>query len=145
MRADHQSPHILCIDHSPEILSLLRDLLEEEGFRVTTEDAADKDLDRIAELAPDLITLDYVWSNLDDDWCFLQRLRLDRRMRAIPIVLCTGAVREVQALRDHLRDMDVEVVYKPFDIEQFLEAVSRPLGRSPLPFPAHGTRAETSA
>jgi len=31
-----QAPRILCVAHSPQILSLLRDLLEEARFRVST-------------------------------------------------------------------------------------------------------------
>jgi CheY-like chemotaxis protein len=136
MSADHQAPHILCINHSPEVLGLLRDLLEEEGYRVTTQSHTDRDLDHVVDLHPDLITLDYMWSSFDDDWSFLQLLRLDRRTRAIPMILCTGAVREVQALEEHLMTMGVSVVFKPFDIEQFVAAVNETLGIEPVLFHA---------
>jgi CheY-like chemotaxis protein len=132
MHADGQQPHILCVNHSPEILSLLRDLLEEEGFRVTTRSHADKDLDHIAGLKPDLITLDYMWATVDDDWSMLQLLKLDRRTREIPIILCTGAVREVEALAEYLQTMEVSIVYKPFDIDRLVGAVHEALGREPV-------------
>jgi CheY-like chemotaxis protein len=135
MSADHKSPRILCINHSPEVLGLLRDLLEEEGYRVTTQSHTDRDLDHVVDLDPDLITLDYMWSSFDDDWSLLQLLRLDPRTRTTPIILCTGAVREVGALEEHLRTMDVSVVFKPFDIEQFVAAVNEALGREPVMFP----------
>lgn len=132
MNPDGQQPHILCVNHSPEILSLLRDLLEEEGFRVTTQTHTDKDLDRIAGLDPDLITLDYMWSTVDDDWSLLQLLKLDRRTRMIPIILCTGAIREVEALAEYLQTMDVSVVFKPFDINRLVAAVHEALGHEPV-------------
>lgn len=129
MNSDGQQPHILCIDHTPEILSLLRDLLGDEGFRVTTLTHTHKDLDQIVALAPDVITLDYMWTSADDDWAYLQLLRLDRRTAHIPIVLCTGAVREVVGLGEQLRRMLVTVVLKPFDIAQLVHAVQWALGR----------------
>lgn len=123
MHVDGTQPHILCINHSPEILALLQDLLEEEGYRVTTWSHQDKDLAQIEALAPDLITLDYMWSSVDDDWAFLQLLKLDRRTAHLPIILCTGAVRDVEAMSEHLQQMGVVVVYKPFAIDVLLQAV----------------------
>ncbi len=133
MNLDGKQPHILSIDHTPDILSLLNDLLAEEGFRVTTWNHADKNLAEIVALAPDLITLDYMWSSADDDWSFLQLLRLDRRTAHVPIILCTGAVREVEALGPHLQSMGVAVVFKPFDIDQMIQAVRNALGLQVAP------------
>jgi CheY-like chemotaxis protein len=133
MNADGKQPHILCIDHSPEILALLKDLLEDEGYRVTIWTQADKDLTELIALGPDLITLDYMWSTIDNDWSFLQLIRLDPHTRKIPVILCTGAVREVQAMEDHLERMDVSVVFKPFDIEQMLQSAHDALGREAAP------------
>lgn len=71
---NHEAPlHILSINHSPDLLSLMRELLEEEGFRVTTQSHLDKDLGEVARLSPDLIILDYMWRNDDLNWTLLQR------------------------------------------------------------------------
>jgi CheY-like chemotaxis protein len=129
MNADGQQPHILCIDHTPEILHLLQELLQEDGFRVTTRSHVDKDLEEIVRLAPDLITLDYMWSSADEDWAYLQLLKLDRRTAPIPVVLCTGAVREVAGLAEHLQRLHVTVVLKPFPIDVLVHAVQDSLGR----------------
>jgi CheY-like chemotaxis protein len=129
MHPDGKQPHIHVINHTPEILELMRELLEDDGFRATLQSHVDKDLDRIAELSPDAIILDYMWSSVDDDWSFLQLLKLDRRTAKIPVILCTGAVREVHALEEHLRAIGVAVVFKPFDIDQMIQAVRDALGR----------------
>jgi two-component system, OmpR family, response regulator VicR len=133
MNADGKQPHILVINHTPEILALIRELLEDEGFQVSTQSHADKDLDRIGELSPNVIILDYMWSTVDEDWSFLQLLRLDRRTARMPVILCTGAVREVHDLEEHLHTMDVAVVFKPFDIDQLVQAVTDALQRKTLP------------
>lgn len=116
-------PHILVINHSPDILTLLRVLLEEERFLVTTQSHLDRDLHRIAEMKPDLVILDYPWTTDDNRWTLLQLLKMDRRTVRIPIVLCTGAVREVEALQSHLERMNVVVVLKPFDIDHLVRVV----------------------
>lgn len=132
MHPDSRPPHILCINHAPEILSLLRDLLEQEGYRASILTVAERDLEAIVDLRPDLITLDYMWTSSDDEWTFLTMLRMDRRTQHIPVILCTGAIREVTSMQHHLSSLGVRVVFKPFDIDTLLEAVEDALGRDPV-------------
>jgi DNA-binding response OmpR family regulator len=63
MATDGRPPaahHITAINNDAAVLSLFRDLLEEEGYAVTTQAYLEKDLVAIARLAPDLIILDYM-------------------------------------------------------------------------------------
>jgi CheY-like chemotaxis protein len=55
-------------------------------------------------------------------------LRMDPATVDIPIVLCTGAVREVKALEEHLVAMGVTVILKPFNIDQLVDAIRERLG-----------------
>lgn len=116
--------HILALNDSPEILSVLRELLDEEGYRVTTRSRLVKNLDEIRELAPDLIILDYMWADEDTGWATLQLLRMDRDLAKVPIILCTGAKREVGGISEQLSDLGVRIVLKPFDIDALLEAIA---------------------
>lgn len=47
------NPHILVANHAPEILELVRELLEAERFRITTQPRQGQHVGRIAELAPE--------------------------------------------------------------------------------------------
>jgi DNA-binding response OmpR family regulator len=126
---DHQT-HIVCIDDASDILTLLRDILEEDGYRVTTRTHDDTHLDELVGLRPDLITLDYQW-NLDGAaWSVPQWLRLDQRTTRVPVILCTGAVHQVSAHREEIDRMGITVVYKPFDIDDFLRVVRDALGHT---------------
>jgi len=116
-------PHILAINNDPAVLSLFRDLLQEAGYQVSTQNYIDRDLDQIKALKPDLIVLDYMWATEDASWSLLQMLRMNPSTVAIPIVLCTGAVHEVKALEEHLVSMGVTVVLKPFNIDQLVDAI----------------------
>ena len=120
--------HVLAINNDQAVLALFRDLLEEEGYRVSTQAYVAKDLAAIKALAPDLIVLDYMWSGDDNGWSLLQMLRMDRDTAAVPIVLCTGARREVEALQDHLQEMGVQVVLKPFNIDRLVDVIAEALG-----------------
>jgi CheY-like chemotaxis protein len=136
MGSNGQQPHILCINHSPEILELLRDLLEAEGFRASTATSLEHDLDAIVALKPDVITIDYMWTSSDNEWVFLTMMTMDPRTRDIPIILCTAAVAQARELEPHLADLGIRVVLKPFNIEDLIEAVHAALRHDPVTKPA---------
>ena len=130
--------HILALNNEQAVLDLFRDLLTEEGYRVTTRQYADKDLDAIVALKPDLIILDYMWPEEDGGWSLLQMLRMDRRTAKVPIVLCTGAKQKVEELDGHLQQMGVRVVLKPFDLDVLLAAITDGLAEATESGEAHG-------
>jgi CheY-like chemotaxis protein len=132
MHHNGHQPHILCINHSPEILSLHRDLLEGEGYRVSTMTAVDRDLDAIVALQPDVITIDYMWTTSDNEWTFLTMMTMDPRTNRIPVILCTGAVAEAMEMQPHLAQLGIRVVLKPFNIDDLVEAVQAALRRDPV-------------
>ena len=53
---------------------------------------------------------------------------MDRDTATVPVVLCTGAVREVEALAPHLQDMGIGVVLKPFNIYHLVDVIAEALG-----------------
>lgn len=127
MQPDGQAPHILVTNHDPEILRLMADLLREAGYRVSIHPRSGEDLAAVAALAPDLIIIDYMWPSPDSEWTLLNLLRIDPRSRAIPVILCTGAVAQVRPMQDHLRSLGIRVVYKPFDIDHLLSEIQHAL------------------
>lgn len=131
MAVNGKQPHIVAINHSPDVLGLLADLLSEEGYRVTTRSHLDRSLGEFRDLAPDLFIVDYMWPTDDDNWSILQLIRLDPVLKSVPIILCTGAVAETRGLAEHLVEMQIHVVWKPFELEQLLRAITAALHRDP--------------
>jgi CheY-like chemotaxis protein len=84
-------------------------------------------LKRVEELRPDLIVLDYIIGREDLGWQFLQLLKLDRATRDVPVIICTGAVRQVQEMEAQLDKMGVAVVLKPFDIDHLIGVINKVL------------------
>jgi CheY-like chemotaxis protein len=110
-----------------EIVDLLQELLEEEGYRVSTSLYV-LDLEKVRRLKPDLLVLDIFFEGEDKGWQFLTLSRLDRVVCRIPVILCTAAVRTVREMEDHLREQGVTVVPKPFDVDRLVREIGERLG-----------------
>lgn len=122
-------PHILVVNDEVEILKLFREILEEEGYRVSTLTYPMADLGDLRVLAPDLLVMDMIFGGEDRGWYFLQQVRLNRETARLPVVVCTAAVRLAREARDHLEGMGIGIVLKPFDIDPFLAEVRSRIGR----------------
>ncbi|MDQ3467373.1 MAG: response regulator [Chloroflexota bacterium] len=112
--------HVLVVNDTPEILDLFREILEEEGYRVTLYSYAFRDLDDIKRDRPDLIILDFIIGGEDRGWQLLQKLKMDQATATLPVVVCTAAIRMVRDLEGHLKAKNVAVVLKPFDIDDLV-------------------------
>jgi DNA-binding response OmpR family regulator len=104
------------------LLDLFQDLLEAEGYRVSTSIYL-LDLNKVRELAPDVLVLDIMFAGDSKGWPFITMARVDRELSLVPIVLCTAAVTTVEPMLDRLAAQRVRIVYKPFDLEELLAAI----------------------
>lgn len=123
-------PHILVINDTQEILDLFKDILEEEGYRVTLSSFTFQDVHDVERLAPDLIVLDFLIGGDALGWQMLQKLRMYRPTSNIPIVVCTAALQLVRELEGHLRAKGIFVVLKPFDIDDMVSVVALALAQA---------------
>ena len=87
---------IVVVNDSPEILSLMKDLLEDEGYRTVAT-------------AP--------------RWHVLDLIKLDPATTSIPVLVCSGAVWEGQTA-SWLRERGCEILPKPFNLDDLLAKVS---------------------
>ena len=120
---------VLVINDTKEILELFRDVLEGElGHEVILMSFAPDELDRILEAKPDLLVIDFVIGDREmEGWQLLQKMRMHRDTAGIPIVACTAAVKQVRESEAYLLEQGIEVVLKPFTIDQLEGAVARAL------------------
>jgi two-component system, OmpR family, response regulator VicR len=126
MSADGRQPHILVINDTQEILDLMQELLEEEGYRVTTSLAL-LDIAKVRAISPDIIVQDLLFEGTQElGWKFLTLVRLDPQLSRIPLVLCTAAVRTVKEpeMAEQLDRQGIRVVLKPFTIEDLLTTLN---------------------
>ncbi len=125
-------PHILIIDDDPSILEMMRLILEEEGkYRVTTAEIVFEHVTEIEHLQPDLILLDFLMHGREVGWTLLQKLKLHRPTKDIPIVLCTAALLDVKEQEPIFTQKGIPILYKPFDVDELLHVVEQILSSSP--------------
>jgi CheY-like chemotaxis protein len=118
-----EKTHILVINDTQEVLEVMQELLHEEGYKVTIHSTAIRDLHKIIEIGPDLIILDHLMGDEEYGWQMIQKMRLNRELAELPVIVCTAAVKMVKELEGHLKAKGITVVLKPFDIDDLLEAV----------------------
>jgi CheY-like chemotaxis protein len=125
--AEHPRRHVVAIEPDPLLRTLYRELLEDEGYRVTALPALDPAL---AALAPDVILIEEA-PGADGEWPSLAALREQPPTARVPIVLATAAVHKAEAAADRLATLAVQVVAKPFNIDELSAVIAQALAPSP--------------
>jgi CheY-like chemotaxis protein len=125
----------LVVNDTQEILELFEDILEGIGIDAVLMSYTPRELDRIRAVSPDIIILDFLMGDRELlGWQLLQKLKMDRGLDSIPVVVCTAAVKAVEEQQGYLTEQGVTVVLKPFRVTQLEEAVQAALERGPTAF-----------
>ena len=111
---------LLAIDDDPNVLMLLRQNLEEEGYYVVGALNADEGIRKAREIHPFAVTLDILMPQ-KDGWGVLSDLKADPATRHIPIIILS--IIDNKELGFSLGAFDYLV--KPFDKEAIMAALQR--------------------
>lgn len=122
--------HVLVIDNDVDIRDLFRDLLEGEGYRVTTRSDPDLTVAEVAIVAPDLIVLELLYGRQNTGLPFLETLKTNPITAAIPTIVCSGAPDAVEASQKQLAAWNCGIASKPFEIESILAMAQDACSRS---------------
>jgi DNA-binding response OmpR family regulator len=128
---------IAVLDTDPAILSLMHDLLTEEGYApLLWHASAQPDPHALLrQVQPALVLLDFWIERRDDGWGLLNRLWADTETAHIPAVILTGEQDALPVRAEVLRAMHCAVVRKPFDLQELLDAIAAVLGGARMPVP----------
>ncbi len=119
---------ILVIDDEPNIVRLVRDYLEEAGFRVLTASNAETGLHALRREDPDLLVLDLGLPD-QDGWELTRKIRSDPRVAGIPIIMLTARVDESDRIIGLELGAD-DYITKPFNPREVIARVRAVLRRS---------------
>jgi CheY-like chemotaxis protein len=119
-----QAGDILVVDDEIDIVNLVVELLQDEGYEVRSAFNGEMALAAIAQQQPAMILMDMYMPQMTGIM-LLEHMRTNG-ISAIPVVLMTASPRAAEPLLN----MDlVDYLPKPFDIDQLLQCVARNLSR----------------
>jgi DNA-binding response OmpR family regulator len=119
---------IVVIDDEPEIVELIQQVLESDGFTVLSASAGKAGLELVAREVPDLVLLDVGLPDLSGfDIC--RELRRDPRLSGIPIIIISGRRGESNVVLGLGLGAD-DYVVKPFSSAELLARVRAVIRRA---------------
>lgn len=119
---------IAVVNDDTVFLEMMAAVLAERGWDAKVYKESDQALAGLREDPPDLIILDIRMESPETGWTLLELFTLDRTLAAIPVIVCSAAVSELQANEQWLRESGISVLPKPFNISQLYRAVEEALG-----------------
>ena len=119
--------HILCIEDEPEMIELVRLILERKGFRVTGAIGGMKGLEALKREKPDLILLDLMMPDIDG-WEVYRQMKADPNLAKIPVIVVTAKAQSIdKVLGLHIAKVE-DYVTKPFGPQELLSSITKVLG-----------------
>ncbi len=120
--------HVFVVNGSPDFLNLMRELLQEEHYNVTTTNYVPQTFDQVAVLHPSLLVVD-LEIGVRAGWDLLAALRDGALTRGIPVIVVSTDHRLLErAEREQVPGNTRRYVVKPFDLEVLLTTIRELIG-----------------
>jgi len=117
---------VLCIEDEPEMIDLIKLILERKGFEVLGAVGGKEGLEVIRREMPDLILLDLMMPEVDG-WEVFRQMRADEQLKDIPVIVVTAKAQSIdKVLGLHIAKVD-DYVTKPFGPQELLKSVNKVL------------------
>ena len=129
-RQQMRRKHVFSVNGSSAFLDVVRTLLEDERYNITTTNFVPRTFEQIASLQPDLLIIDLV-VRIQSGWDLLEALAHGAGTAAIPVIVCSTDQRLLgEAERLAAQGSERRYLLKPFDIEQLLALVHELIGEA---------------
>jgi CheY-like chemotaxis protein len=125
MANEDQNCKILVADDEPEVVDLVRIVLDQEGYVVLSAGDGDKALTTIQTERPDLVLLDVRMPKMSG-LTVLRYLREDPELATIPVIMLS-VVTSYPEVRSALQRGAVAYLSKPFELRELVRLVDRVL------------------
>ena len=126
-------PVVLVLNTNIDTVEMLRAALSAEGFVVTSayvDEIArgEADLEPMVRMHPPAAVVFDVAIPYDRTWAFKEQLQGRPALKDVPFVVTTTNVRRLREIVTAAGDDVIEIVGKPYDLDQILQAVKRAAG-----------------
>ena len=119
---------ILVIEDEPQMIDLIRLILETRGYRVIAAQGGEEGLDTMRNERPDLILLDIMMPEMDGGDVY-HRMQQEPELSQIPVIVVTAKAAPIdRVLWMNVAQVD-DYVTKPFGPDDLLNSVERVLTR----------------
>jgi CheY-like chemotaxis protein len=127
-RSQVRRKHVFAIDGSPELLNLIRDLFQEEGYNVTTTNYVPTTFEQIETAHPDVVIVDVVVGQ-QDGWELLEQLGADADTAGIPVLVVSTDPRLLTRAQEQAARYGAHrYLEKPFDVDALLSSIQEMIG-----------------
>jgi putative two-component system response regulator len=120
-------PHILVAEDNGDIIEVMREVLETEGYRVTCARNGHEALRAFQRETPDLIVSDVMMPQMDG-FTLLQAVRADPAGAAVPFLFLSARTETSATAQARMLGAD-DYLFKPFDADDLSLAVRAKLAR----------------
>lgn len=121
-------PVILIIHTDHAVVTLLTNLLEDEGYQPIAHTEPSTAREVIMRTTPDLVIIDLGFGLSLPSWTLVDRLRSDPRTGNIPIIALTTSP-DLEAARPESCQENCEILPEPFEIDRVLGMIRSMLRR----------------
>jgi DNA-binding response OmpR family regulator len=119
---------ILCIEDEPEMIDLIKLILNRRGFEVVGASGGKEGLKVVREIHPDLVLLDLMMPEMDG-WEVYQQMKAEESTRNIPVIIVTAKAQNIdKVLGLHIAKVD-DYIAKPFGPQELIDSVEKILGQ----------------
>ena len=123
-----ETKKVLCIEDDPEMIDLIKLILERRGFRFVGAVGGREGLDAIAREKPDLVLLDIMMPDIDG-WDVYRQMKANKEFKDLPVIVVTAKAQSIdKVLGLHIAKVD-DYVTKPFGPQELLQSVERVLSK----------------
>jgi CheY-like chemotaxis protein len=131
-------PLVALIEDDAATAAVIQELLETAGYRWVAAHSLPTALAMLEREQPDLLILDLVLHGVPIGWWLLDQLGRDPRTAAIRVIVCSADTGALRAHEDVLRQRGVQILPKPFDIDELEQLVASAAATPahPAPYPS---------
>lgn len=120
---------ILVVDDEPEIVYLVKMMLEQRGHRVAEAGNGEECLKHLEKGKPDLIVLDVMMPGLKG-WDVCKKIKGSKETKDIPVVMLTVRTSEDSVKKSYEYAHCDAHINKPFEMKELLDTVDALLNES---------------
>ena len=121
--------HVFAVNSSPDFLLIVRELLEDEGYAVTTSEFEPNVFTRIVMRQPDALVID-VAAGESAGWDLLRRLHTEAATTDIPALVTSTATERLEQAREQAAWYGTNRTFltKPMDLDELLGTIREMTG-----------------